>query len=900
MFNIVIAHKDNNQAIIKTLNRLSHQLKSLGDKIKIYIYEIDFDRELHDFLDTDVELSKRVEIISAEDMKVTECYEKSFNLIEEGYVQFMKSGSLVSPGLYRKVEELLTKEEEELSYKDIIIIPEVKKKGTALKGWKPKASRILMVEEIDYGLPYFYNSIINISLLKGRTFDSNLKHFTRDKLLLDLILQEEKYLYFKGPGIYTPDVWTRNDGSFSGASNKGWYIEGLKELLLPIMEGCNSKGKDIPRLVQGYAFNLILAQFNLNINTKDKHAFSSNKELEEYEKLCRRTLINIDDSIILNIEGKAEYTATNPLKIAFLRLKYGKDFKAQYVYSQPNKSVLLTMGEYAIADFAVQKVYIDLMEFREDKLIIEASIAGLIPKEEYSLVASLNGIEIPIEETYRYAHTKYFGVSVHKRYTFKIAIPKEEMEKRQNNKLIFSAVINNFEVPLKVEGGRYTSKIPNTVPKGYWYSNGFLIIYRKKKSGLLIQRRTVLGHIKKEINYLASLMKKKKRSATLIRVCYWLTRPWLSRKNLWITFDKMYKGGDCGEYFYKYLISTNNTSIEPHYIINYDYPDADRLIKEGYKPLRYRSLKQRLYFLNSSIVATTHANLPAFSGMIPACFSCLQDLFNAEVVCIQHGLAVQQLAHNNNQLYDNLKRFYCASPREIENLSKPIYYFPEDYLKLTGIPRFDGLKSDDKKQILITPTWRNYIAVPASLGNVRPYTETFKETDYFKIYNNLISDERLIAAAKKNGYKIIYLLHPTISSQISDYQPGEGVEVRSAVGVNYEEILKESSLMVTDYSGVQFDFAYMRKPVVYYHPPKLPPHYSEGGFFYDTMGFGEICTDHEELVSTLISYMERQCSIDSFYKKREDDFFAFEDLNSCQRIYHDLVEYQNSLNNKIQ
>ena len=346
-------------------------------------------------------------------------------------------------------------------------------------------------------------------------------------------------------------------------------------------------------------------------------------------------------------------------------------------------------------------------------------------------------------------------------------------------------------------------------------------------------------------------------------------------------------------------MSTNNSSIEPHYIINYDYPDADRLIKEGYKPLRYKSLKQRLYFLNSSIVATTHANLPAFSGMIPACFFCLQDLFNAEVVCIQHGLAVQQLAHNNNQLYDNLKRFYCASPREIENLSKPIYDFPESYLKLTGIPRFDGLKSDDKKQILITPTWRNYIAVPASLGNVRPYTPTFKETDYFKIYNKLISDERLIASAKNNGYRIIYLLHPTISSQITDYQPGEGVEVRSAVGVNYEEILKESSLMVTDYSGVQFDFAYMRKPVVYYHPPKLPPHYSEGGFFYDTMGFGEICTDHEELVSTLISYMERQCRIDSFYRKREDDFFAFEDLNSCERIYYDLIEYQNSLNSNM-
>ena len=35
-------------------------------------------------------------------------------------------------------------------------------------------------------------------------------------------------------------------------------------------------------------------------------------------------------------------------------------------------------------------------------------------------------------------------------------------------------------------------------------------------------------------------------------------------------------------------------------------------------------------------------------------------------------------------------------------------------------------------------------------------------------------------------------------------------------GISYEDLLTESSLMVTDYSGVQFDFAYMKKPIIYY------------------------------------------------------------------------------------
>lgn len=241
-----------------------------------------------------------------------------------------------------------------------------------------------------------------------------------------------------------------------------------------------------------------------------------------------------------------------------------------------------------------------------------------------------------------------------------------------------------------------------------------------------------------------------------------------------------------------------------------------------------------------------------------------------------------------------MKRYYCASKYEIQNLAHPVYgYEDKSALKLTGIPRYDGLVNNDKKQILITPTWRNYIAMPATAKNEsKPYYPGFKNTDYFKIYNALLSDPRLIETANATGYKIIYLLHPTVSAQIADYPQREGVEIIPALSINYEEILTESSLMVTDYSGVQFDFAYMRKPVVYYHPPKLPPHYKEGGFFYDTMGFGEICTEHDELVNNICNYMLNNCDVKPFYLARQNDFFAHEDLNSSRRIYDDMLAYQ--------
>lgn len=92
--------------------------------------------------------------------------------------------------------------------------------------------------------------------------------------------------------------------------------------------------------------------------------------------------------------------------------------------------------------------------------------------------------------------------------------------------------------------------------------------------------------------------------------------------------------------------------------------------------------------------------------------------------------------------------------------------------------------------------------------------------------------------------------------------------------------------MVTDYSGVQFDFAYQRKPLVYYHPDTLPPHYEEGGLIYDTMGFGPICKNNDEIVETLCQYMKSGCKMQPEYVKRADAFFAFNDFNNCERIYH--------------
>ncbi|MBQ7385658.1 MAG: CDP-glycerol glycerophosphotransferase family protein [Ruminococcus sp.] len=152
-----------------------------------------------------------------------------------------------------------------------------------------------------------------------------------------------------------------------------------------------------------------------------------------------------------------------------------------------------------------------------------------------------------------------------------------------------------------------------------------------------------------------------------------------------------------------------------------------------------------------------------------------------------------------------------------------------------------------------------------------------------------MNDKKLIECAKKNGYGITYLLHPAMSPQLEDFTQNGFVEIVPAAGdMSYEKILTEASLMVTDYSGVQFDFAYMRKPIVYYHPDTLPPHYESGGIDYPTQGFGPIITNHEDVVDEICKYMENSCKTEPEYIDRANDFFEFDDFNNAKRIYEEI------------
>ena len=100
-------------------------------------------------------------------------------------------------------------------------------------------------------------------------------------------------------------------------------------------------------------------------------------------------------------------------------------------------------------------------------------------------------------------------------------------------------------------------------------------------------------------------------------------------------------------------------------------------------------------------------------------------------------------------------------------------------------------------------------------------------------------------------------------------------------------------LLITDFSSVFFDFAYMQKPVLYYQFDEeeyRASHYAQGYFDYRRDGFGEVVTEETELLELLEQYLENDCSLKPEYRQRTEGFFTLHDMHNCERIYNEIIE----------
>ncbi|MDO5144135.1 MAG: CDP-glycerol glycerophosphotransferase family protein [bacterium] len=396
----------------------------------------------------------------------------------------------------------------------------------------------------------------------------------------------------------------------------------------------------------------------------------------------------------------------------------------------------------------------------------------------------------------------------------------------------------------------------------------------------MIKPEKAKQHIRIAFNFGMEILK----TAMLYPVGWLLYR----KKNIWLISERGTEARDNGYHFFRYL-REKHPEIECYYVIAKDSPDRKRIEALG-EAVEYRSLRHYLLLFGARYLVSTH-----IMGFTPNCgfYNHIQTRIERKVlrgktVFLQHGITKDNLSY----LYQEntkLDLFICGAKPEYEYIAKN-WHYQHDEVQYMGFARFDALHEQKiKRQILIMPTWRRWLKYPANAKKT-----SILDSPYFQSWCGLLKGEKLAALAEKYQVQIIFYPHYEMQEYINQFETvSDKIVLADFAHYDVQQLLKESMLLITDYSSVFFDFAYMEKPVLYYQFDEAEyraRHYAQGYFDYRRDGFGEVATEEDALFDLLEQYLENGCGLKPEYRERIQGFFPLHDQNNCERIYREILD----------
>ena len=294
-----------------------------------------------------------------------------------------------------------------------------------------------------------------------------------------------------------------------------------------------------------------------------------------------------------------------------------------------------------------------------------------------------------------------------------------------------------------------------------------------------------------------------------IRTLHTLLRPFF-KKEIWLIADRCQGAGDNGQAFFEHLCKNPPCGIKPYFVINKNSPDYRKMKKIG-RVISPRTLKFKLY---STLATRVIASQLEYDIVNPFSFDIyLKDILEKrKIVFLQHGIIKDDLSKTYNRYERRIDMLVTSTEAEYGSIvNSPAYGFDKDTVKLTGLARYDKLSSDTEKIIFIAPSWRKYCLKSTDTRELIP---DFKNSSFFKFYNELLHSKELIDAAQKYGYSLCFYPHFLLGSCKDEIGALDPVYINGD-DFTYRDVFKRGALLLTDYSSVQFDFAYLKKPVIY-------------------------------------------------------------------------------------
>lgn len=275
------------------------------------------------------------------------------------------------------------------------------------------------------------------------------------------------------------------------------------------------------------------------------------------------------------------------------------------------------------------------------------------------------------------------------------------------------------------------------------------------------------------------------------------------------------------------------------------------------------------------------------------------------VVNVWHGIPIKGIRHTSKEVYrkafleeeDRTNSFVVASSEVDQVKMQNSFNMHIDKVLITGLPRNDFLHCTDamlpqtllqqqseikeilagRKLVLFAPTWRN------TKGSDEIKNDFLSHLDFD------YGSDMLHKSLQENNMVLGLRLHPNIKNQ--KYHHDNVINLSSSIFPSTQVILRNTEILITDYSSIWIDFIQLRRKVIGYFPDH--EHYlkNDRELLYDleTVFPGDIFTEF----SALVNYFNDKEAIK--FNERTDKYEAslalfhkYNDTNNAKRLIEKL------------
>ena len=808
------------------------------------------------------------------------------------YVTFLDSDDKWETDAFARVWRFFEKHESEIDVVSARMIHfEASERGHILNKKYKQGDRVIDIfNEEDFSSiqmhvtsAFFKNETLQKSDVR---FDSRVKYGEDSLFINSYILEKGAYGVLESAVHYYRKRLSQNSAVQTQSMNEQYYTTSPRLHYYGLIERSKAKYGRVIEYIQNVLAYDVGWRFYAPVpdEMRQKEPLFS-----EYEAMLKDVLSYIDDRFIVVNEIHAHFER----KTAMFQMKHGKALTDVIHYDPEEKTIKYQDWVFLNFEQNPHAFRIMALSIEDGMLNVEGLafrwIFECCPDCKKKLFLRVGKQKYPLQLTeYPHEISKNYYALRPKCLRFQKQVPITDEMFNEKGSLRVTLLLR-FGKDKIVPALGYGRMVPNkrSFKKAYQIiDERYCLICGKRRILLQQPKRLKLTHLSHEMSALWYLLKKGKYAWFLLRLrLLFLRRKWAKDGKIWLVSDRAENAGDNGEVFVKYLVSHTPKGVRPVFAISEKAGCAARLQSEG-ETVFFEDKRYPYFFLLADKVISSSANeftINPFGEDVRF----VQDLFRFRFYYLQHGVACADLSMWLNKYNKNIRLITAAGKRERRAFLKGAYYYDKTQVALTGQARFDELTDHREKLILILPTWRKAIKQSYDKNTTSVYFAGFKDTAYFQYYNSLINDERLLAAMREKGYKGLFCIHPIHMKQAVDFQSNDVFSVNEGY-VNYNDVFDRAAMMITDYSSVLFDFAYLRKRILYTQFDKEAffeaQTYDEGYFDYDRDGFGPVCKTYDETVQAIIDAVNEDCAVQPLYQDRMDAFFAFSDQKNSARI----------------